>query len=154
MNDDVARPRFAEVTTAFPTVPESVAAARRFVVASLRRFGFSPDALDHARLVTSELVANAFAAGRPPIRIRVRSVADGRAIVEVTQGSDEEPSDESDEDVERLHLTAAGRAVVESLATRWGTRASGVGVVAWFEVDDPAPPPGGSGLHRAVSQRD
>ena len=41
MNGDSARPRFAEISTAFPTVPESVAAARRFVAASLRRFDFS-----------------------------------------------------------------------------------------------------------------
>lgn len=153
MDGDAARPRFAEISSAFPTVPESVAAARRFVAASLRRFDFSPDALEHATLVTSELVANAFAADRPPIRIRVRSVADRRAIVEVTHGSDDDPSDAVDENLARLDLSPAGRAVVESLATRWGIRPSGTGVTAWFEIDDRAPAPGGPRHETVVSHR-
>jgi len=133
---DSARPRFAEISTAFPTVPESVAAARRFVAASLRRFDFSADTLERAVLVTSELVANAFAAGRPPIRIRVRSVGEGRAMIEVTHGVDDEPTDEQSVEDERLRLTPAGRALVESMAERWGIRPTGSGVMAWFEVDD------------------
>jgi len=135
MDGDAARPRFAEISTAFPTVPESVAAARRFVSVSLRRFEFSDAALEDARLATSELVAHAFAAGRPPIRIRVRSLDDGKAIVEVSHGVDAEPTEDgADGDV--LHLTSAGRTVVESTASRWGSRPSGGGVVAWFEIED------------------
>jgi anti-sigma regulatory factor (Ser/Thr protein kinase) len=135
MDDDATRPRFAEISTAFPTVPESVAAARRFVAVSLRRFDFSHEAIERAALVTSELVAHAFEAGRPPIRIRVRSIADGRALVEVTHGVEDEPADEGAA-AERLQLTPAGRAVVESMSARWGIRPSGAGVMAWFEADD------------------
>ena len=138
MTDDAARPHFAEISTAFPTVPESVAASRRFVAASLRRFDFSDDAIEHARLATSELVANAFAAGRPPIRIRVRSLADGKAVVEVTHGVDEEPIEVDPVADDVLHLSAAGRTVVESMVARWGSRPSGSGVVAWFEIADDA----------------
>ena len=136
MDGDSARPRFAEISTAFPTVPESVAAARRFVAASLRRFEFSDDTVERAVLVTSELVANAFAAGRPPIRIRVRSIGDGRAMIEVTHGVEDEPGDEAAVDSARMRLTQAGRAVVESMAERWGIRPTGSGVMAWFEIDD------------------
>ncbi len=139
MDDDSARPRFAEISTAFPTVPESVAAARRFVAVSLRRFDLSDDTLERAVLVTSELVANAFIAGRPPIRLRVRSIADGRAIVEVTHGVDEEPSDERPAESDQMRLTPAGRSLVESMSERWGIRPSGAGVMAWFEVDDGRP---------------
>ena len=89
MDGDAARPMFAEISTAFPTVPESVAASRRFVAASLRRFDFSDAAVESAIHATSEVVAHAFAVGRPPIRIRVRSVADARAAVEITYGTDE-----------------------------------------------------------------
>jgi anti-sigma regulatory factor (Ser/Thr protein kinase) len=135
--DDAARPRFAEISTAFPTVPESVAAARRFVAASLRRFDFSEGAVEQAVLATSELVANAFGEGRPPIRIRVRSIADGRAAIEVHHGVDDDPTD-PDTVAAGLQLTAAGRTVVDSMATRWGSRPTGSGVVAWFEIDDPA----------------
>jgi len=135
MDGDAARPRFAEISTAFPTVPESVAAARRFVSVSLRRFDFSDAAIEDARLATSELVAHAFTTGKPPIRIRVRSLDDGKAIVEVSHGVDAEPTEDgADGDV--LHLTSAGRTVVESTASRWGSRPSGSGVVAWFEIDD------------------
>jgi anti-sigma regulatory factor (Ser/Thr protein kinase) len=135
MNEDLARPHFAEISTAFPTVPESVAAARRFVAASLRRFDFSDPALEHARLATSELVANAFETGRPPIRIRVRSLAEGKAIVEVTHGVGDAPT-EGARDSDVLRLTSAGRTVVESVASRWGSRPAGAGVMAWFEIDD------------------
>jgi anti-sigma regulatory factor (Ser/Thr protein kinase) len=152
MDDDAARPHFAEISTAFPTVPESVAAARRFVTVSLRRFDFSADALQQAALVTSELVASAFSAGGPPIRIRVRAVAESRAMVEVTHGVDDAPPDDSEEPGERLHLTPAGQAVVESMATRWGTRPSGTGVLAWFEIDDGPPAGGGSRPGAAVPQ--
>jgi hypothetical protein len=146
MNVDRARPRFAEISTAFPTVPESVAAARRFVAATLRRFEFSEPAREQAVLVTSELVASAFATGRPPIRLRVRSLADGRALVEVTHGTDDEADAGADSAAEgtdpagdggaNLRLTPAGRAVVESFATRWGSRPAGAGVLAWFEISD------------------
>jgi anti-sigma regulatory factor (Ser/Thr protein kinase) len=135
--DDAARPRFAEISTAFPTVPESVAAARRFVAASLRRFDFSDVAIEQATLATSELVANAFGEGRPPIRIRVRSIADGRASVEVNHGVDADPTDPDAVGAD-LQLTAAGRTVVDSMATRWGSRPTGSGVLAWFEIEDPA----------------
>jgi hypothetical protein len=142
MDGDQARPVFAEISTAFPTVPESVAAARRFVAASLRRFGFSDLAVEQAIHATSELVAHAFAGGRPPIRIRVRSVAEGRAAVEVTHGTDDDPTVRADGE-EELRLTPEGRALVESMASRWGVRPFGAGVMAWFEIDDdalPAPP--------------
>jgi hypothetical protein len=138
---DPSRPRFAEISTAFPTVPESVAAARRFVAVSLRRFGFSDQSIEHATLATSELVANAFAADRPPIRIRVRSTAAGRATVEVTHGVDADVLDDRDADDE-IHLTDAGRTVVESMVTRWGSRPVGAGVMAWFDITDDLPPTG------------
>jgi anti-sigma regulatory factor (Ser/Thr protein kinase) len=138
MNADATRPHFAEISTAFPTVPESVAASRRFVAASLRRFGFAAGTIDDAVLGTSELVANAFAADRPPIRIRVRSVADGRALVEVTHGVDPPPTDDVEAGPDDLHLTPAARSVVESVASRWGSRPSGTGIMAWFEIADPA----------------
>src|SRR6476646_7765441 len=134
---DSARPRFAEISTAFPTVPESVAAARRFVAASLRRFDFSDVAIEQATLATSELVANAFGEGRPPIRIRVRSIADGRASVEVNHGVDADPTDPDAVGAD-LQLPAAGRTVVDSMATRGGARPTGSGVLAGFEIEDPA----------------
>ena len=138
MTVDATRPRFAEISTAFPTVPESVAAARRFVAASLRRFDFSEAAVDDAVLATSELVAHAFTTGLPPIRIRVRSVAVGRGLVEVTHGVDGDPMDEDDTPSDDLHLTPAARCVVESVSSRWGSRPSGSGTMSWFEVTDPA----------------
>jgi hypothetical protein len=137
MSGDPSRPRFAEISTAFPTVPESVAASRRFVAASLRRFGFDDESLERAMLVTSEFVANGFRMGRPPIRLRVRSISDDRAVIEVTHGTDREPDNDVDAtDDEQLHLTPAAHTVVEALTERWGSRPSGAGVVAWFEIRD------------------
>lgn len=145
MDEAAARPRFAEISTAFPTVPESVAAARRFVAASLRRFDFSDDGVEHAQLATSEVVASAFETGRTPIRIRVRSLAEGRAIVEVSEGEgvDGEPT-EDDAAADGVHLSGVGRTVVESIASRWGSRPSGAGAVVWFEIADAGAPVGGA----------
>jgi len=126
MESDDARPRFAEISTAFPTVPESVAAARRFVAASLRRFGFDDEALERAVLLTSELVANAYDSSGAPVRLRVRLLSATRAVIEVTHAE----TDERD----LRPMTQAARTVVESLAQRWGTRPSGSGSVVWFEV--------------------
>ena len=72
-------------------------------------------------LATSELVANAFAAGRPPIRIRVRSLADGQG----DRRGDPRRRRRARRRRRRrtadgLHLTPAGRTVVESMAARWG----------------------------------
>ena len=92
-----------------------------------------PVIFDWIRL--EELVANAFGTGRPPIRIRVRSLAEGRAVVEVTHGLGDEPT-EGAPDADVLHLSSAGRTVVESMASRWGSRPTGAGVMAWFEIDD------------------
>jgi hypothetical protein len=139
MDGERARPRFDEISTAFPTVPESVAAARRFVAVSLRRFGFDDGAIERAMQVTSELVANGFRMGRPPIRLRVRSIADDRAVVEVTHGTDRDDETETVDatgDDEQLHLTPAARTVVEALTERWGSRPSGTHMVAWFEIQD------------------
>jgi hypothetical protein len=148
MTDDAARPHFAEISTAFPTVPESVAAARRFVAVSLRRFEFSDTAIENAMIAASELVAHAFETGRPPLRIRVRSIEDGRAAIEVTHGG---TADDAAAPAEAdLRLTAAGRSMVDATAARWGSRVTGTGVLAWFEIEDltiatPASPPSTGG---------
>lgn len=84
-----------------------------------------------AKLLTSELVANAVVHGRPPLRIRIELDRQRRVRVEVYDSSDQLP------DIVPAGSAArrpSGLEIVELIASSWGsTRADG-GKVVWFEV--------------------
>ena len=126
-------PRSAPRSPPFPRAwPPRGGSSRRRSAAST-----SPTTrVEHAQLATSELVANAFAAGRPPIRIRVRSLADGKAVVEVTRGRRRR----ADRGRRRRPTSSTSPRPDGPSSSRWrrggapARRASGV--VAWFEIED------------------
>jgi hypothetical protein len=62
---------FTDVSTAFPAVPQSAAAARRYVAAAFRRFVPDDARLDAAVQLASEVVAWASGLGVAPIRLAV-----------------------------------------------------------------------------------
>ena len=86
-------------------------------------------------LVVSELVTNALLHGLPPVRVRLRSAAEALSVEVFDQGhvlpdrGEGEPEDES----------GRGLLMVEVLANRWGSRASGTGKVVWAELPLPDP---------------
>ena len=133
MNGIDGRPgngNFESVSTVFPSVPPSVASARRFVSAALRRWGVDPDVAEVALLLTSELVTNAYLHAACDAQV---SVVRRPELVRV------EVHDSGGGGVERRPLdpeVADGRGlnIVDALATRWGSQTSESGTLVWFEL--------------------
>jgi transcriptional regulator with XRE-family HTH domain/anti-sigma regulatory factor (Ser/Thr protein kinase) len=119
---------------AFPASVRIPRAARDAV--SLVAGDIPREALETARLLTSELVTNSVVHGpaAPAIVGVFIDVARERIRVEVSDGADAPP---------RLRPAADrggyGLTLVDALATQWGTAREGHGNVTWFELDLPAP---------------
>jgi anti-sigma regulatory factor (Ser/Thr protein kinase) len=115
----------------FPAAPESAGEARRLVEAALRRRAWSPEDIQIALLLTSEVVTNAVVHARTGLSLRLRLAPD-MVRVEV-----------DDEGMGAAVLTVAGvddlrgrgLQIVDSLADRWGDehRSNGRHRV-WFEL--------------------
>lgn len=125
---------YAETT--LPAGTRSVGAARRFLEASLRKWG--ADALEWlATTVISELTTNAVLHARTPFTVRI-DYADGVLRVEVTDGSPRPPVPHH-YGVEAT--TGRGIALVQMLSRAWGFVPDGAGKTVWCElVADPASP--------------
>jgi anti-sigma regulatory factor (Ser/Thr protein kinase) len=118
------------VSTVFPAVPASAAAARRFVGAALCRWEVAPDVAELARLLTSELITNAcrhagsrarVSVVQQPETVRVEVYDSGGGRVRVRHPQPEQQG-------------GRGLHIVDTLASRWGSRASEGGTLVWFEL--------------------
>jgi anti-sigma regulatory factor (Ser/Thr protein kinase) len=123
--------RDESVATVLPPVPPSVASARRFVAAALRRHHTIPDVIDTACLLTSELVTNALVHARSRVKLTV-SVTGRRIRVEVGDASDAQPRPRPMADDA---TTGRGLHIVDAMATRWGSSSTADGKRVWFELD-------------------
>lgn len=83
MSDSAPR-SFTDVSTAFPVVPESAAAARRYVAAAFRRFAPDDDRAESAVQLASEVVAWAYRNGVAPIRLTVAAPDPAAVTVRMT----------------------------------------------------------------------
>jgi len=116
----------------FPAAPASVADARHFVEAWLRRLNTDEEAVEIAMLLTSELAGNAVLHGGGEIELTiVRSIDTLR--VEVQDSSAALPRLRQPE---LYDPSGRGLHIVDALATRWGTEphASKQTKVVWFEL--------------------
>ncbi|MFF5505823.1 ATP-binding protein [Streptomyces roseolus] len=117
-----------------PCTPDSVAVARRLVVAVLARWNLPEDLADRARLVVSELVTNALVHARTcgaSIRVTVTRIEDDHVQVAVTD-LDRRPliprhAGPDDEGGRGLDLVAA-------LSLRWGYERRHWGKRVWAEL--------------------
>ncbi|MEY9211946.1 ATP-binding protein [Thermobifida halotolerans] len=118
--------------TSFPGVPDSVAAARRFVVGAVRlcpRSAAPDEVVERAELIVSELATNAILhthSGDPGGFFKVRVHVDGRGVrAEVRTLHprlwQSAPHVVKPEDPFREH--GRGLFLVDQLATEWGTLA-------------------------------
>lgn len=112
-----------------PSVPSSVAAVRRYTVGVCRSAGLD-DLTDVAALLVSEVATNALVHGSGDVRVSVRA-EDHRVRVEV---ADDGPGWPQPRRAGAEAEGGRGLALVEALATRWGTRPEGEGKVVWFEI--------------------
>ena len=112
------------------------ATARRFLREALEEWGAGPDVVDSALLCTSEIVTNVVMhAQRRSVITAQRQ--EGQIIVRVDQPATGtvpviEPVLPDDDP---LVVAGRGLALVDVLATRWGTETSPANVRVWFELE-------------------
>ena len=122
-----------ELRKAFPATPETPRLAREAV--SLVAVDIPPDALQTARLLTSELVTNSVGFGPPAASIGLFIDVDRERIrIEVADVADAAPRRKPATEDGGYGLT-----IVDALATRWDTGREGGQNLTWFELDLPAP---------------
>lgn len=100
-----------------PRHPASAGEARRFVDRILQRRQPSREAAERARLVTSELVTNAYRHGAGEIELRVRLFDDSLRIEVVDEGTDQAPAVREQPGDE---VGGWGLRIVDQLAVQWG----------------------------------
>jgi serine phosphatase RsbU (regulator of sigma subunit)/anti-sigma regulatory factor (Ser/Thr protein kinase) len=116
----------------FSRDPSSVSAAREHVRRACRAAGVEEDTCESAMLLTSEVVTNAVVHGRGRVRLHV---AASPTLVRVEVGDDSSMRPVVRPTVDEDATGGRGMAIVEMLASTWGTRDSEVGKVVWFELD-------------------
>lgn len=113
----------------FPPAPDSVPAARRFVL----DVGWSEDSELNLRLATlvSEIVTNAVLHARTPFTVKVLPT-EQTIRVSVSDGSTALPIKKK---YEATQPTGRGLHIVEATADRWGISPRARGKTIWFELD-------------------
>ncbi len=120
-----------ETTWRFPAEITAPTAARRLLTDTLRLAGYDGDLLDDARLVITELAANAVLHARSPFTVSIRGrdstvrilVRDeSRVVPTVREGSSQTAP------------SGRGMQLVAALASRWGVDLTSDGKVIWAEL--------------------
>jgi anti-sigma regulatory factor (Ser/Thr protein kinase) len=124
-SDEIER----QIERGFPSQPDSVPAARRFVLEVAATGDSEVD--ERLAALVSELATNAVLHARTPFRIRVW-LGGGRIRVAVSDLSVLSP-------VPRAYVpsqpTGRGLMIVESLADDWGVTPEEKGKSVWFEIE-------------------
>lgn len=110
--------------------PTALRVARRFVDETLTDWGLE-SICDDARLITSELSANAMLHARTDFRVTLRSDGLCHLRIEVRDGTGHMPSPAAPP---QDATSGRGLVLVGDLATSWGTRVDGDGKVVWAEL--------------------
>jgi PAS domain S-box-containing protein len=119
-----------ELTTLdLPAEPAAAAAGRGFVASALATWG-SPDAVETARLLTSELVTNALRHTDGPLRLGLRRTA-SEVIVEVSDNSTRRPRMRPQD---LASESGRGLLLVDALSDTWGTRLDDTAKTVWFAL--------------------
>lgn len=108
----------------------SVARARSFVRKVCGEAGLPFELCDTAVLLTSETVTNSFRHGRGGARLAVTADEEG-LLIEV---GDDDPRVPRRRQVDPEALNGRGMAIVDLLASDWGTYATDTGKVVWFRL--------------------
>lgn len=140
---DAGRTRPGDVRVArFDPAPQSVTAARRFVMGALDAWDCG-DLVDDAAICVSELAANAVLHGRSAFDVAVRRLGTGVAIDVIDRRPVElpavVPTEGTAADITRNAATGRGLQIVGALADRWGFTTTEDDKAVWVELT------GGSG---------
>lgn len=107
-----------------------MARARSFVRKLCSEAGLPYELCDTAVLLTSETVTNSFRHGRGGARLAVTAAGDS-LLVEV---GDDEPRTPRPRRSDPEALNGRGLAIMDLLATDWGSYATPTGKVVWFRL--------------------
>ncbi|WP_235498011.1 ATP-binding SpoIIE family protein phosphatase [Frankia sp. R43] len=111
--------------------PSAPAMVRRLIKAALAGDAWADDLRPDVALIASELTANAWLHGLPPVEARLFAAQEAVRI-EISDGS---PTPPVCPPVGGQGLTGRGLGLVAALATRWGVDGAGVsGKVVWAEL--------------------
>ena len=128
LNDQRRPSTHIEVSRSFSADFHAPGAARRFVGETLDQAGVA-EAIDDAKLVVSELAANAIVHARSGFTVSV-GMTDGDLYISVTDGSFDLPAV-----TERTEAGGGrGLAIVAVLATRWGIEPAAAGKRVWVRL--------------------
>ena len=125
----------AHAAAHFPNDASSSSGARRFVTATLDRWGL--DDLDEvASLLVSELVSNALLHAGSELDVHLHR-SPGRVRIEVHDCSPRLPERKF---YSTTSVTGRGLVFVSELAASWGFEPTADGKAVWFELDQAAAP--------------
>ena len=110
--------------------PAKLRAARRFVDETLTDWGLE-SLCEDARLITSELAANAVLHARTDFRVTLQSAGLGHLRIEVWDGKVRMSSPAAPP---QGATSGRGLVLVDTLATAWGTEVVRDGKVVWVEL--------------------
>ena len=111
--------------------PATLRTARRFVDETLTEWGLE-SLCDDARLITSELSANAVLHARTDFQVTLRSAGLGHLRIEVRDAKMHMSSPAAPP---QRGTSGRGLVLVDTLATAWGTQVLSDGKMVWVELD-------------------
>ena len=115
----------------FESGPTAIGGARRFVGATLQRWGY-PEVVDDAALVVSELATNAVLHARSAFHVSVAVAGEGIRIAV----HDESPVAPSPRQSSVSSATGRGLRMVGAVSSRWGTVPLPNRKAVWAELDE------------------
>jgi anti-sigma regulatory factor (Ser/Thr protein kinase) len=124
------RPYLLEASIQLASELALVGAARRFVDQAVADWGLDP-IRNEARLITSELSANAVLHARTDFGVTLRSDGLDYLRIEVRDENSRMPSSGAPR---QDALSGRGLLIVDGLATCWGTELDGGGKMVWAEI--------------------
>ena len=128
-----------ELARSLPPDPRSAREARKAIVGFLAECGTDDELAERAGAIVTELVTNAVLHAATPVGLTVRWDGTG-VMVEVTDGSSVRPV--SPDLPFGDAVTGRGLALVDALATAWGTVKSRYGKTVWVLIGDGDTPDG------------
>jgi anti-sigma regulatory factor (Ser/Thr protein kinase) len=117
-------------TVSFGADLQSTTAARRFAERTLGDWSVDRDGFETARLLVSELVANAVTHAGTVVTLQL-DLSPSRLRVEVRDRADGHPRPRQPRHDDP---TGRGLMIVDALADRWGVDATPPGKTVWFEL--------------------
>ena len=118
----------------FESGPMAIGRARRFVGATLERWGF-PEVIDDAALVVSELATNAVLHARSAFHVSIRVAGEGIRV----SVHDESPVAPAPRGYSVSSATGRGLRMVDAVSSRWGTIPLPNRKAVWAELEELGP---------------